>query len=102
MLDKRAQYTVELIIYVMKTLPKICIDYRYRNWGKTERIICEQDGINDQVFLLIKQGQNVGTIFKQDNHWKSNCNNIFLPVDISKIGQLIDQHLVRLGRYPMK
>jgi len=77
----------------MKTSPRLRIDYRYLNWGKTERIVCEQD-INDKyTFMLLKQGQNVGTIFKVGNIWQSSSNNIFLPPDIAKIGRFIDEHL---------
>ena len=77
----------------MKMLSRLRIDYRYQNWGKTERIVCEQDSNDDYTFLLLKQGQNVGTIFKQGNVWKSSSNNIFLPSDIANIGRFIDEHI---------
>jgi len=77
----------------MSRLNRIRIDYRYKNWGKTERIVCEQDAEDDYSFVLLKQGQNVGTIFKSGRIWKSTNNNIFLAADIAKIGELIDDHM---------
>lgn len=80
----------------MKTKNSLRIDYRYRNWGKMERIVCEQDGFNSNVFLLFKQGQNVGTIYREGAVWHSNSNNIFLPADILRIGRYIDKCLSEL------
>lgn len=77
----------------MSRLNRIRIDYRYKNWGKTERIVCEQDAEDDYSFVLLKQGQNVGTIRKSGRIWKSTNNNIFLAADIAKIGELIDDHM---------
>jgi len=77
----------------MRSANRLRIDYRYKNWGKTERIVCEQDNLDDDIFILLKQGQNVGTIFKEGNIWKSSSNTIFLPADIAKIGALIDEHI---------
>ena len=85
----------------MSKLNRIQIDYRYKNWGKTVRIVCEQDAEDDYLFVLLKQGQNVGTIYKAGKIWKSSHNNIFLPADIAKIGELIDEHLQQQAGKPM-
>ena len=85
----------------MRDSKKIRIDYRYQNWGKTERIVCEQDDNDTFKFVLLKQGQNVGTIVKKGGLWETTNNNIFLPSDVRKIGELIDKHLEQLPRHPI-
>lgn len=82
----------------MKTKNNLRIDYRFQNWGRMERIICEQDNIHSHVFLLFRQGQNVGAIYKEGGVWRSNSNTIFLPLDILRIGQFIEQHLNALPK----
>ncbi|GGE41415.1 hypothetical protein EV200_101654 [Pedobacter psychrotolerans] len=77
----------------MRTLKTVKIDFRFQNWGKTERIVCEQDQYDSHSFSLLKQGQNVGTIVKKGQLWISSNNNIFLPEDIAKIGAHIDDYL---------
>lgn len=79
----------------MKNLKLLRIDYRFQNWGKTERIVCEQNHHDSASFSLLKQGQNVGTIYKDKHVWKSSSNNIFLPCDIAKIGAFIDNYIMR-------
>jgi len=85
----------------MNESKKMRIDYRYQNWGKTERIVCEQDDENKFRFVLLKQGQNVGTITKRAGLWEASNNNIFLPSDVQKIGELIDKHLAQLVKNPI-
>jgi len=77
----------------MKPQNKLRIDYRFLNWGKTERIVCEQDQFDDNVFFLLKQGQNIGTITKQNMRWISSPNSMLLPAEVVKIGSYIDEHL---------
>lgn len=77
----------------MKALKNLRIDYRFSNWGKTERIVCELDKYNPNTFALLKHGQIIGTIFKEDYIWKSSSNSFFLPADIAKIGAYIDKYL---------
>ncbi len=77
----------------MNTFKALRIDYRFQNWGKTERIICEQEDSPELSFQLFKQGRIVGTIYKKGLIWKSSGNSIFLPADIQKIGNYIETYL---------
>ncbi|MGY3052574.1 hypothetical protein ACVWYG_000764 [Pedobacter sp. UYEF25] len=78
----------------MKT--KISIGYRFMNWGKMESIFCEADFYDQKVFTLIKNGLNVGIITKSGNTWTCSPNSIFLPSDIVKIGNYIDEYLTKM------
>ena len=82
----------------MKTLQKLRIDYRYQNWGKTERVVCEQEN-QENLFTLLKAGQVVGTIQKTPEGWKASTNAIFLPEDVVKIGNYIDEYRKKNGLY---
>lgn len=77
----------------MNTFKALRIDYGFQNWGKTERIVCEQEDSTDLSFQLFKQGRNVGTIYKNGLIWKSSGNSVFLPSDIQKIGIYIEAYL---------
>ncbi|MGY3055121.1 hypothetical protein ACVWYG_003332 [Pedobacter sp. UYEF25] len=77
----------------MKHSAKKTIDYIFNNWGKIEKIVCEQDLHKDGAFLLLKEGQNVGTITRVENAWQFSLNSIFLPSDAAKIGDYIEKHL---------
>ena len=80
----------------MKLSNKISIGYRFMNWGKVERIFCESDFNDKNVFILMKKGQNVGTISKFGNTWKCSPNGMFLESDGLKIGNHIDEYLKKI------